>query len=137
MSRFVAISLGAIIGANARYLIGVWVAQRFATTFPLATLIINASGSLALGFFLILATERLSIGPEWRLLFAVGVLSSYTTFSSFSVETLALANSGRQALALGNVLLNVAMALAGAWLGGHLARSLPGLLRALAGGAGG
>src|SRR5687768_414186 len=77
-----AVSLGGILGANARYLVGVYVAERFGTAFPYGTLLINISGSLAIGFFLTLATERFQVDPLWRLFFATGFLGAYTTFSS-------------------------------------------------------
>ena len=59
-------------------------AERLGTAFPYGTLLINISGSLVIGFFLTLATERLSVDPLWRLFFATGFLGAYTTFSSYT-----------------------------------------------------
>ena len=84
------ISIGAIIGANARYLIGTWFADRGWTAFPWSTLTINVTGSLILGFFLTLITERIVADPNYRLLVAVGFCGSYTTFSSLMYESFGL-----------------------------------------------
>jgi CrcB protein len=90
METFLLISMGAILGANLRYWIGVWAAGRLGTSFPYGNLIINLTGSLILGFFLTLATERLLLDPRWRVLVAIGFLGSYTTFSSYTFESLSL-----------------------------------------------
>lgn len=95
MNRFLFIAVGAALGANARYLVGLWASNRFDAAFPYGTFIVNITGSLLLGFIVTLATERLTISPETRLLLAVGFLGSYTTFSSFTVESVnLLRNSG-------------------------------------------
>ena len=125
MERVAAISLGAVLGANARYWLGLWMDTRFATRFPLGTLVINVTGCLLLGFFIALTTGRVALAPRWRLLFAVGFLGSYTTFSTFGVETVTLLDEGSSALALGNVLLSVLGGLLGAWLGSRLASTSP------------
>ena len=72
MGPFLVISLGGILGANARYLVSLYIAERFGTAFPYGTFLINVTGSLVIGFFLTLATERLPIDPLWRLFFATG-----------------------------------------------------------------
>lgn len=87
----IAVSLGAIAGALSRYYLGLWFGQRFGTAFPYATMFINITGCLAMGFFFTLAMERMpSIPPEVRLLVAVGFLGSYTTFSTYELDTLTL-----------------------------------------------
>ena len=121
---FVAISVGAVVGANARYLVGGWIADRFGSGFPLGTLFINVSGSLVIGAFATLAGERLVIADWWRPLVAIGFLGSYTTFSTFSFETLALAQGGSFGLAALNVIASVAGALGGVYLGTIVARAL-------------
>lgn len=90
METFLLISAGAIVGANLRYWIGGWAAQRLGTSFPYGDLIINLTGSFILGFFLTLATERLLLDPRWRVVLAIGFLGSYTTFSSYTFESLSL-----------------------------------------------
>lgn len=95
MQTFLIISLGAILGANCRYWVGGWAIDRFGTTFPYGNLIINLSGSLILGMFMTLTTERFLVDPQWRLLVAIGFLGSYTTFSSYTYESLSLILSGQ------------------------------------------
>lgn len=90
METFLLISLGAILGANLRYWLGLWAAGRFGASFPYGNLIINLTGSFALGFFMTLAMDRLLLDPRWRIFFAVGFLGSYTTFSSYTFESLSL-----------------------------------------------
>ena len=94
METFLLISLGAILGANLRYWVGGWAANRIGAAFPYGTFIINLSGSFVLGLFLTLATERFLIDPRWRLLIAVGFLGGYTTFSSYTYESMSLLLNG-------------------------------------------
>jgi len=103
METFLIISLGAILGANLRYWVGGWAADRFGTTFPYGTLIINLTGSFVLAFFMTLATERFLIDPRWRLLVAVGFLGGYTTFSSYTYESVNLILQGQSWLGLLNL----------------------------------
>ena len=95
METFLIISLGAILGANARYWVGGWAAERFGTTFPYGTLIINVTGSLILGFFMTLVTDRFLVDPRWRLLVAIGFLGAYTTFSTYTYESVNLILKGQ------------------------------------------
>jgi CrcB protein len=94
LSSFTAIGVGGLLGANARYQVGNWVVERWGSAFPWGTLLINVSGSLVLGFFLTLATERVVVRPTTRLLIATGFLGAYTTFSTFSYEAVRLFQSG-------------------------------------------
>ena len=121
---YVAISVGAVLGANARYLVGGWLSDRFGTGFPVGTLFINVSGSFVIGLFLTLIGDRLVVADWWRPLVAIGFLGSYTTFSTFSFETLALAQSGAWGLAALNVAGSVAGSLVGVYLGAVLARAI-------------
>lgn len=74
---------------------GGWAAERFGATFPYGNLIINLSGSFILGLFMTLVTDRFLIDPQWRLLITIGFLGSYTTFSSYAYESVALILSGQ------------------------------------------
>jgi CrcB protein len=121
--QYLVISLGGILGANARYLLGTWIAQRYGTSFPYGTLVINVSGSFVIGFFLTLIAERFVLHPNWRLFFAVGFLGAYTTFSTFSYESVVLLHNGSWRLGLVNMVgsmvlgpLAVVMGMAGARL---------------------
>jgi CrcB protein len=124
MNRFLLISIGAILGANARYLVGLWAAHRFGTTFPYGTAIVNISGSFVLGFLVAWGSARSGLSPELRLLLAVGFLGAYTTFSSFAAESLIEAQNGSISLALLNLFVNNGIGLAAAWLGMVLAKVL-------------
>lgn len=118
------IAIGGALGANARYLLALWAAGRFGVEFPYGTLLANASGSLALGFLLSLTTERLPLSPEMRLFLTVGFLSSFTTFSSYTVESLNLWRAFGIWPGLLNVLGNNLAAFAAAILGMALAHWL-------------
>jgi fluoride exporter len=91
---FLVIAVGAALGANARYLVGLYVADRLGTTFPYATFLINVTGSLVIGFFLTIMSSRLAVNPLWRLFFATGFLGGYTTFSSYTFEAATLLRAG-------------------------------------------
>jgi CrcB protein len=87
------VGIGAFLGANARYWVGGWAAARFGTTFPYGTFIINVTGSFLIGLLAAFFAER-AFSPNWRLLLMVGGLGGYTTFSSYSYETLRLLEDG-------------------------------------------
>ncbi len=92
----IAISLGAIAGALSRYYITLWFAQRFGTNFPYGTFFINLTGCFAMGFFVTWALERVvTISPEVRLLVTTGFLGSYTTFSTYGLDTITLLGVSR------------------------------------------
>ena len=121
MDKFLIISLGAILGANVRYWVGGWAADRFGTTFPYGTLIINVTGSLILGFFITLVTDRFLVDPRWRLLVAIGFLGSYTTFSTYTYESMNMILKGQVWLGMvnlfGSSILGAAAMTAGILLG--------------------
>ncbi|HVA85780.1 MAG TPA: fluoride efflux transporter CrcB [Candidatus Saccharimonadales bacterium] len=118
-----AISIGAVAGANFRYLVGGWISDRFGAEFPFGTLFINATGSLVMGFVITLVTVRV-LAPWWvRPMVAIGFLGAYTTFSTFSYETLALIRAGSLLLAGLNVLASVGLALLGVYLGTVVAQA--------------
>lgn len=114
---FLAVSLGGVLGANARFLVTLYVAERLGTAFPYGTLIINVTGSLVIGFFLTLATERLSLDPLWRLFFATGFLGAYTTFSSYTFEAAQLARDGAYGLAFVYLFGSVLAGMIGVFVG--------------------
>jgi len=124
LNRYLLIALGAALGANARYLVGVWAGNRLGADFPYGTLIVNIIGSFVLGFLLILGTGRLQLSPEARLLLAVGFLGSFTTFSSYAVESLNLWREASLWRSLLNVVGNNLLGLLAVILGAALARWL-------------
>jgi CrcB protein len=107
LAPFAAVSAGAVVGANGRYLVGMWVAARWPGAFPWGTLLINLTGSLVLGFFLTLIAERYAEPPFVRLFLATGLLGAYTTFSTFSVETVTLFVQGQLVFASGYIALSI------------------------------
>ncbi len=124
MEKFLLISLGALLGANARYWISEWTARKIGAAFPYGTLIVNLTGSLLLGFFLTLATERLMLDPRWRLLLAVGFLGAYTTFSTYSYESFNLILKGQVALGIANLIGSALLGILAVGVGIYLAKAI-------------
>ena len=94
MRDFVIVSIGAIVGGNARWVISRYAARLLGPVFPYGTLIINIAGSLIVGFFIIWTSERVLVDPRWRLLIVVGFCGAFTTFSSYAFETMAYFEQG-------------------------------------------
>jgi len=118
------ISLGAIAGANLRYLLSKFITRFSDAAFPYSTLTINITGSFILGFFMIWTTERVFANPLWRWLIAVGFCGSYTTFSSYAFETMVYFAQGNWGLFAANVLSNNLLCLAAVLAGMVLARGI-------------
>jgi CrcB protein len=118
------VALGGAAGAACRYALGVWIVGRAGASFPFHTLVINVSGSLAIGLVLVLLTERWIADPLWRLLVVVGFLGGYTTFSSYTFEALALIDEGKWPLAAWYVLGSNGVGLAATWVGIVIARTV-------------
>ncbi len=125
MKEAILIGVGGFLGANARYWVGGWVVARLGSTFPYGTLIINVSGSFVLGL-LMGGAEVGTVGPAARLAFAVGFLGAYTTFSTFTYETMRLIETGSLLLATANVAASVAVGMAGAFAGLLIGRAFGG-----------
>jgi CrcB protein len=113
-----------VVGAGLRYFMNGLVTRYASTAFPYGTLLINITGSMILGFFLIFSTERALLDPRWRLLIAVGFCGSYTTFSSYAFESFALLEQGQWLLAGVNILGSNVLCLAAVLAGAALARGL-------------
>ena len=124
MLDFVIVSIGAIVGANARWIISRYAAKLLGPVFPYGTLIINISGSLIVAFFITWTTERVLADPRWRLLIVVGFCGAFTTFSSYVFETMAYFEQGQWALLVANVLSNNLLCLGAVLAGIALARVL-------------
>ena len=124
MLDFLAISLGAIVGANLRYWMSRYAARVLGPVFPYGTLSINVLGSFVLGFFLVWTTERVMVDPRWRLLIAVGFCGGYTTFSSYAYETMAFFEQGQWTLMAANFVANNLLACLAVLAGMALARVL-------------
>ena len=123
--NIIAIAVGAAIGANLRYSLSIWAAQRWGASFPYGTLIVNVIGSFAIGVVLVLATTRLNLSDPARLLIVTGLLGGFTTFSSLSFETYTLVTSGSWMAAGLYVLSSFGLGIASVFLGAGIARLLP------------
>lgn len=117
MYRYGAVFLGGGLGAALRFAVGTLALRFYAGLFPLGTFVINVSGSFLIGTLMALFLNRPAVHPAWRLFLVVGVLGGYTTFSSFEWETFIALRSGAGLVAALNVLLSVALGLAGVWIG--------------------
>lgn len=122
------VALGGALGSVGRAAMSVGVARITGPEFPLGTILINVLGSFAIGFFgtLTMADGRLPVHPDWRAFVMVGICGGFTTFSSFSLQTLELAREGRLLQAVANVLLSVVLCLAAVTAGHGWAARLNG-----------
>lgn len=112
------IFLGAGLGGVLRYWISRATYMLLGHAFPYGTLIVNVSGCFLMGLLFVLILERFNgIGTQLRAFCLIGMLGGYTTFSSFSIETMNLFESGHGVSALLNIFLNVGMCIGAAWLG--------------------
>ena len=124
MIAYLWVSLGAVVGACARYFVSRTAARLFSADLPYGTLLINLTGSLILGFFMIWTSERVLADPRWRLLIAIGFCGSYTTFSSYAFESFALFEQGHWGLFAANVLTNNILCLLAVVGGAMVARAI-------------
>jgi fluoride exporter len=120
--RYLLVLIGGGTGALARYAAGTAIMTRFGGRFPLGTLVVNVTGSFAIGFLMTILTERLQLDPAWRMLLVVGFLGGYTTFSSFEWETFTAVRDGELWSGLLNIVSSVMLGYAAVWLGVMLAR---------------
>jgi fluoride exporter len=123
MKEILWVGLGGFAGANARYLLGIWVATRFGPMFPYGTFIINVTGSFILGIIMGLLDAHV-LAPAVRLSLGIGFVGAYTTFSTFTYETLRLVESGSLLLATANVVGSVVVGLLAAIAGMAAGRAL-------------
>lgn len=116
---YIWIAIGSALGGMSRYACSKWVAVWFGETFPWGTLTVNIVGSFIIGFFGGISGPdgRLIVTPNLRQFVLVGFCGGYTTFSSFSLQTLDLMRNGDVFEAGGNIVLSVVLCLISAWLG--------------------
>ena len=117
MTVWLAVAVGGAIGSMSRYGIGQLTTNLLGTTPVLATFAVNVSGSFLLGIFYTLCNERLVTSIELRVLIGVGLIGGYTTFSTFSFETIGLIESGEFFKAITNILGNLLFGIGAAYLG--------------------
>ena len=126
ISALISVISGSVLGTLARYFVSGFVAKRVGETFPWGTLLVNVSGALVIGIFGGLARDPASLfaRPNPWLFAVTGFLGAYTTVSSFSLQTLALARDGERGRAAGYVMLSVGLALSAAAAGFALVNAL-------------
>jgi len=124
--NWLAVAFGAAAGGVLRYAVALWFGNRISPGFPWGTLFINITGSAFIGFFSTLSGPegRLLVPPQARLLVMTGVCGGYTTFSTFSLETLRLMQDREYGAAAVNAAGSVLLCLLGVWLGHTLAAAL-------------
>jgi len=122
MRQLLAVALGGAAGASLRWLLAGAIQRSTDSAFPWGTFVVNALGSFLLGFLFVYLVERSTTGELVRLALTVGLLGAFTTFSTYSLESLRLMQSGAFGLAAANVLGQVFVCLALTWLGVQLAR---------------
>ena len=124
LSNCLIIGLGGFLGAIARYIVALWIGQRWGRTFPLGTFIVNVSGSFLISLLMSLFTERFMVNPQLRLFLVIGFLGAYTTFSTFEYETGNLVKDGEWSMALANVILSVLAGFVALKFGETIAKSI-------------
>ena len=123
MLQLTGIALGGALGSVLRFLLSTRIYQWLGRDFPYGTLSVNVLGCLLMGFLFVFMADRL-LSPEWRATVLVGFLGGFTTFSSFSMETMLLIEQSAYVKALLNMLLSVGLCLIATWLGMVIARQL-------------
>ena len=125
MLKLLAVGTGGFIGAILRFVAGSWVQRNLGQPgFPLGTLAVNMTGCLIIGLLGGLTEAREIFSPNTRILVLVGILGSFTTFSTFGYETLALLRNGEFMLSALNISIHVIVGLAAVWAGFSLAHLL-------------
>jgi CrcB protein len=129
MMTYLWVALGGALGSVARFWCSGIVARTIGGTFPWGTMVVNVVGSFVIGFFATLTGPdgRFLVAPDARAFVMIGICGGYTTFSSFSLQTLALAQDGEWLQVGGNIVLSVVLCLLSVWLGHIVAASLNAL----------
>lgn len=117
MSIYIAIAVGGSLGAMSRYWVSSTTYQWLGLGFPYGTLMVNVLGSLIMGFLSVLLVHRFNVSEEIRFGLLAGFLGSFTTFSTFAMDSLQLINSGAVLKLIGYILLSVLFCIFGAWAG--------------------
>ena len=124
LKALILIAMGGAIGAVLRYGASLSVYSLMGRGFPYGTLFVNVTGSLLMGLLSVMMLERFNTGPEWRAAVLVGVLGSFTTFSTFSIETLNLLEQGDVMRAVTNIVSSVLVCLVAVWFGVLIGRQI-------------
>ena len=119
MLSYIFVMLGGALGTGARFWMSGFVAERAGEFFPLGTLVVNVSGSFIVGFFAGFTDPEgpILVSPRFRQFFTIGLCGGYTTFSSFSLQTLTLLREREWLYATGNAVLSVVLCMIAVWIG--------------------
>jgi fluoride exporter len=124
MGQIVAIAVGGAVGSVLRFLMSGWVHGWTGRGFPYGTLTVNVLGSLLIGLLFVVLLERTVGDSLWRAGLLIGLIGGFTTFSTFSIETVNLIEAGELGKALANTLASVLLCVLAAWIGMRLGRQL-------------
>lgn len=116
MLNYILVSAGAAIGGAIRYGISGYIQKNISVIFPYGTLVVNIAGSFILGIIMFYFNDKEIIGNELRLFLTVGLCGGFTTFSTFSYETLMLFRDSEIGLAFYNIALNLVLSLLGIYI---------------------
>lgn len=121
MIKTVLVFIGGGVGSVFRYLVSGWVYAVWGSNFPYGTLAVNLAGSFIIGFFLTLAEDKFLISPDIRVLVAIGFVGGFTTFSTFTYETMKLLRNGSFIIGGLNIVVSMTIGLIAVWFGSILA----------------
>jgi CrcB protein len=122
MIKIIAVALGGCIGAVLRYLVTILFVKLFGDKFPFGTLFVNVTGSFILGFFVMYLSRFIQSADVWRLFVGIGIMGAFTTFSTFSFDTVMFLRDGKILQSLFNILSNTVLSITACYLGVMLAK---------------
>jgi len=117
MIKIIAVALGGCIGAVLRYIFTILFAKLLGDKFPFGTLFINVTGSFILGFFIMYFSRFVQTTDVWRLFVGIGIMGAFTTFSTFSFDTVMFLRDGRLLYGFMNILSNTLLSVTSCYLG--------------------
>ena len=124
MLQIVSIAIGGATGTLLRFWMSSGIHSFLGRGFPYGTLVVNVSGSFVMGFLYVFILEKMEINTEWQAALTIGLLGAFTTFSTFSIETMNLIEAGDISKAGLNIILSVSLCLLGCWMGMVLGRQI-------------